>query len=111
MSSAARPITIRSDGSPLFPVEWAPLAERREYRPPARPRFPGGGQGAREGTTKTETPAPAQGRVAPRSGGDEGAILARGGMLGLGSPQAPPPRVPESATTQAKTTPDVTVYQ
>jgi hypothetical protein len=87
---APRPTTILPDGTPLYPVEWSPPVDKPSDKP-ARPRFPGGGLGAREGTTVPTATTQRQGRVAAKRTLD-GVVSWAGG-----SPQAPPPRVPESA--------------
>ena len=91
MTVQARPITALPDGSPLYPAEWAPPVDKSGDKP-ARPRFPGGGQGAVGGKPQSVRHQPTS---RPKS--DVGACL--DGLVGCadGFPQAPPPRAPESA--------------
>ncbi len=80
------------DGKGVYCPEWAPHPVDKPGDKPARPRFPGGGQGAREGTTVPTATIP---RSRPKS--DVGACLDGVVEWAGGSPKAPPPRAPESA--------------
>lgn len=111
-----RPTTILPDGTPLYPAEWSPPADKPADKPrgadawvrahkPQQARFPGGGQGAREGTTVPTATTQRQ--------GSEGAQRTLDGVVEWagGSPKAPPPRVPESAKLPAIPAPVVTANE
>ncbi len=85
-----RPITTLPTGESLYPVDWAPQPDSLPDQP-ARARFPGGGQVAREGTTVPHATTQRQ--------GSEGAQRTLDGVVQWagGSPGATPPRDPESA--------------
>src|SRR6185312_3510605 len=91
------------DGKGVYCPEWSPqpvdkpadkprgVAAWVNAHKPQQARFPGGGQGAREGTTVPTATTHRQ--------GSEGAQRTLDGVVEWagGSPKAPPPRVPESA--------------
>lgn len=105
MIDAPRPTTIRADGTPLPPVEWAPHATTVKpgsaaawvnAHKPQRPRFLRGSQGA-IGAEPAVPPLPSrsQGRVAAKR------TLDAGGTVGGGFAAAPAARGSGSAEVSA----------